>query len=357
MRKAGNVALENADKILFIPDALSYMLTGKAICEYTVASTSQILNPMTGDLDQELVESLGLKREQFGEMTAPATIIGTLTEEVQKITGLNAVPVIAVAGHDTASAVAAVPAKNEEFAYLSSGTWSLMGIETQKAIINEHSYELNFTNEGGIEGTTRFLKNICGMWIYERCRKEWKDAAAANNSDQTCLGHGELIAEAMKQPAFQSIINPDDAVFANPSSMVEAIKQYCEKTGQHVPESYGEFCRCIFESLALRYRQVFTWLKEFADFDINVLHIIGGGSLNQYLNQFTANSCGVTVLAGPQEGTAIGNIMLQTKASGLVKDIWEMRQIIANSLELKKFEPQDKDAWDAAYEKFLKVKG
>lgn len=175
MRKAGNVALENADKILFIPDALSYMLTGKAICEYTVASTSQILNPMTGDLDNDLVETLELKREQFGEMTNPATIIGTLTEEVQKMTGLNAIPVIAVAGHDTASAVAAVPAKNEEFAYLSSGTWSLMGIETKNAIINEKSYELNFTNEGGIEGTTRFLKNICGMWIYERCRKEWKD--------------------------------------------------------------------------------------------------------------------------------------------------------------------------------------
>ena len=357
MRKAGNVALENADKILFIPDALSYMLTGNAICEYTVASTSQILNPVTGDLDIDLVESLGLKREQFGKMTHPATIIGTLTEEIQKITGLNAVPVIAVAGHDTASAVAAVPAKNEEFAYLSSGTWSLMGIETKNAIINEKSYELNFTNEGGIEGTTRFLKNICGMWIYERCRKEWKDEAAANQKDMTCLGHAELIAEAMKQPAFQSIINPDDACFANPSSMVEAIKQYCEKTGQHVPQNYGEFCRCIFESLALRYRQVFTWLKDFADFDLNVLHIIGGGSLNQYLNQFTANSCGVTVLAGPQEGTAIGNIMLQAKASGDVKDIWEMRQIIANSLELKKFEPQDKEAWDAAYEKFLKVKG
>ena len=171
------------------------------------------------------------------------------------------------------------------------------------------------------------------------------------------LAHGTLIAEAMKQPAFQSIINPDDTCFANPASMVEAIKQYCEKTGQHVPQSYGEFCRCIFESLALRYRQVFTWLKDFADIELNVLHIIGGGSLNQYLNQFTANSCGVTVLAGPQEGTAIGNIMLQAKASGDVKDIWEMRQIIANSLELKKFEPQDKEAWDAAYEKFLKIKG
>ena len=355
MRKAGNVALENADKVLFIPDALSYMLTGKAICEYTVASTSQILNPMTKDLDEELVESLGLKRSQFGEMTSPATIIGTLTKEVQKMTGLTAIPVIAVAGHDTASAVAAVPAKNEEFAYLSSGTWSLMGIETKEAIINDRSFDLNFTNEGGIDGTTRVLKNICCMWIYERCRKEWKEAAAANNTDMEALSHSALIAEAMKQPAFQSIINPDDAVFANPSSMVDAIQGYCEKTGQYVPKTYGEICRCIFESLALRYRQIFTWLKEFANFDIHVLHIIGGGSLNAYLNQFTANSCGVTVLAGPQEGTAIGNIMLQAKASGAVKDIWEMRQIIANSLELKRFEPQDKEAWDKAYEHFLEI--
>ena len=355
MRKAGNVALENADKVLFIPDALSYMLTGKAICEYTVASTSQILNPMTKDLDEELVESLGLKRSQFGEMTSPATIIGTLTKEVQKMTGLTAIPVIAVAGHDTASAVAAVPAKNEEFAYLSSGTWSLMGIETKEAIINDRSFDLNFTNEGGIDGTTRFLKNICGMWIYERCRKEWKDAAAANNTDMEALSHSALIAKAMKQPAFQSIINPDDAVFANPSSMVDAIQGYCEKTSQYVPKTYGEICRCIFESLALRYRQIFTWLKEFANFDIHVLHIIGGGSLNAYLNQFTANSCGITVLAGPQEGTAIGNIMLQAKASGAVKDIWEMRQTIANSLELKRFEPQDKEAWDKAYEHFLEI--
>ena len=342
MRKAGNVALENADKVLFIPDALSYMLTGKAICEYTVASTSQILNPMTKDLDEELVESLGLKRSQFGEITSPATIIGTLTTEVQKMTGLTAIPVIAVAGHDAASAVAAVPARSEEFAYLSSGTWSLMGIETKEAIINDRSFDLNFTNEGGIDGTTRFLKNICGMWIYEHCHKKWKDAAAANNSDMEALSHSALIAEAMKQPAFQSIINPDDAVFANPSSMVDAIQGYCEKTGQYVPKTYGEICRCIFESLAVRYRQLFTWLKEFANFDIHVLHIIGGGSLNAYLNQFTANSCGVTVPAGPQEGTAIGNIMLQATASAAVKEIWEMRQIIANSLELKRAGPPDK---------------
>jgi rhamnulokinase len=346
MKENGDSALQHADSILFVPDALSYMLTGKKVCEYTIASTSEMLNPKTKDLDEKLLASVGLKRSAFGKMTNPAVEIGSLTEEVQKMTGLGAIPVIAVAGHDTGSAVAAVPAKDEKFAYLSSGTWSLMGIETQEAIINEKSYQLNFTNEGGIEGTTRFLKNICGMWLYERCRKEWTDAPKS---------HAELQAEAVKQPAFQSLINPDDPMFANPSSMVEAIQSYCRTTGQHVPEGYAEICRCIFDSLALRYRQVFGYLKEMASFPIEVLHIIGGGSLNNYLNQFTANSTGATVLAGPQEGTALGNIMLQAKASGEVKDVWDMRRIIANSLELKKFEPQDKAEWDAAYDKFMTV--
>ena len=348
MRKNNDTALEHAEKILFVPDALSYMLTGKMVCEYTIASTSQILDPKTKQLDGKLLQSVGLTAGNFGPMVNPATEIGTITEEVQRMTGLGAVPVIAVAGHDTGSAVAAVPAKNEKFAYLSSGTWSLMGIETRDAIINEVSYGRNFTNEGGIEGTTRFLKNICGMWLYERCRKEWTDAPKS---------HAELQAEAMKQPAFQSIINPDDAMFANPSSMVEAIQTYCRNTNQHVPEGYAEICRCIFDSLALRYRQVFGYLKEMASFPIEVLHIIGGGSLNNYLNQFTANSLGVEVLAGPQEGTALGNIMLQAQASGEVKDIWDMRRIIANSLELKQFLPQDKEVWDAAYEKFVAICG
>lgn len=348
MRKNNDTALEHAEKILFVPDALSYMLTGKMVCEYTIASTSQILDPKTKQLDAKLLQSVGLSADNFGPMVNPATEIGTITEEVQRMTGLGAVPVIAVAGHDTGSAVAAVPAKNEKFAYLSSGTWSLMGIETCDAIINEVSYDRNFTNEGGIEGTTRFLKNICGMWLYERCRKEWTDAPKS---------HAELQAEAMKQPAFQSIINPDDAMFANPSSMVEAIQTYCRNTNQHVPEGYAEICRCIFDSLALRYRQVFGYLKEMASFPIEVLHIIGGGSLNNYLNQFTANSLGVEVLAGPQEGTALGNIMLQAKASGQVKDIWDMRRIIANSLELKHFAPQDKEVWDVAYEKFVAICG
>ena len=349
MRKAGNTAMKNCKKILFVPDALSWMLTGEAVCEYTIASTSQMLDPRTGDLSEKLIESVGLTRDHFGRMVQPGTKIGVLTEEVQKMTGLGAVPVIAVAGHDTGAAVAAVPAKNEQFAYLSSGTWSLMGIETKEAIINERSYELNFTNEGGIEGTTRFLKNICGMWLYERCRKEWPEEVRK-------LSHPELQGSAMQVEAFRSIINPDDKAFANPSSMIEAIQQYCRETGQAVPETPAEICRCIFDSLALRYRQVFGWLKEFASFDLNMLHIIGGGSLNKYLNQFTADACGVEVLAGPQECTAIGNIMLQAKASGDVSDIWAMRAIIANSVEMVPYHPTgDKAAWEQAYEKYLKV--
>lgn len=346
MKRAGNSALKNAQKILFIPDALSYMLTGNMVCEYTIASTAQLLDPRTGQLDPRLLASIGLTQSKFGRMVNPGDLVGALTANVQKQTGYGAIPVIAVAGHDTGSAVAAVPAKNEKFAYLSSGTWSLMGIETKKAIINHISYERNFTNEGGIEGTTRFLKNICGMWLYERCRKEWTDAPKS---------HPELIAEAMKQPAFQSIINPDDACFANPSSMIDAIQTYCKETNQHVPQGYAEICRCIFDSLALRYRQVFSYLTEMASFPIEVLHIIGGGSLNDNLNQFTANSCGVEVLAGPQEGTALGNIMVQAKAAGEVKDLWDMRKVIANSLNLKRFSPADKEIWDAAYVKYLKI--
>jgi rhamnulokinase len=348
MKQEQNSAFQHAKKILFVPDALSWMLTGQEVCEYTIASTSQLLDPRTKELDERLLASLGLKRNKFGKMVNPGTVIGVLTEEVQKMTGLGAIPVIAVAGHDTGSAVAAVPAKDENFAYLSSGTWSLMGIETKDAIINDLSYERNFTNEGGIEGTTRFLKNICGMWLYERCRKEWPEEVRR-------LSHPELQGSAMQVEAFRSIINPDDSLFANPDSMIGAIQQYCRNTNQPVPETPAEICRCIFDSLDLRYKQVFQWLQEFAPFRLDVLHIIGGGSLNKYLNQFTANATGATVLAGPQEGTAIGNIMLQAKAAGLVGDIWQMRQIIANSLELVKYEPQDQALWDAAYENYLRI--
>ena len=370
MKREQNAAFLNASKILFVPDALSWMLTGNEVCEYTIASTSQLLDPRTKQLDERLLASLGLSRSKFGKMVQPGTVVGVLTDEVQRLTGLGPVPVVAVAGHDTGSAVAAVPAKDEKFAYLSSGTWSLMGIETTDAVISDLSYERNFTNEGGIEGTTRFLKNICGMWLYERCRQEWQKAPLSSPEGDTnvqqgneapsgavgeALSHAVLQSSAMTVEPFRSLINPDDQAFAAPTSMIEAIQQYCRDTNQVVPETPAEICRCIFDSLALRYRQVFDWLQEFAPFKLETLHIIGGGSLNKYLNQFTANSTGATVLAGPQECTAIGNIMLQAKAARQVKDIWQMRQIIANSIELVRYEPQDEADWDAAYEKFLSI--
>ncbi len=346
MRSHGDSALEAADKILFVPDALMYLLTGEAVCEYTILSTSQFLNPITKRIDDELIGAIGLTEKMFGRYVNPCDEVGHLSAEVQRMTGLGAVPVVAVAGHDTGAAVASVPARNENFAYLSCGTWSLLGIEVKEAIISKKGFEYNFTNEGGVEGTTRFLKNICGMWIFERCRQEWADAPS---------GIPQLIDESMTAPAFQCFINPDAPDFANPASMTGAIKDYCEKTGQVVPADYRSMTRCIFESLALRYRQVMGYLKELAPFEIETLHVIGGGSRNAKLMQFTANSLGMPVLAGPVEGTAIGNIMLQAKASGCVRDMLEMRKVVANSIEMSEYLPQDTEMWREAYEKYLAV--
>jgi len=346
MRRHHDSALDVADKILFVPDALMYMLTGEAVCEYTILSTSQMLDPRTKRIDPELIEVIGLKESQFGRYVNPSDIVGTLSPEVQSMTGLGAIPVVAVAGHDTGAAVAAVPASNVRFAYLSCGTWSLLGIETRDAIINEKSFAYNFTNEGGIEGTTRFLKNICGMWLLERCRKEWTDAPENVN---------QVNEDAMTAEPFRSFINPDDPRFANPSSMVEAINSYCRETGQPVPADYRQTARCIFESLALRYRQVLGYLNELSPFTIEKLHVIGGGSLNVHLMQMTANSIGLPVVTGPVEGTAIGNIMLQAKAAGLVGDMFDMRRIIARSIEMKTYHPQDSTIWDVAYQRFVDI--
>lgn len=332
MQAEGNSALAVADKILFLPDALSYLLTGEAVCEYTIASTSQMIDPTTKDLHPELLDTLQLRRSQFGRMVSPGTVIGSITPEVQRLTGLGAVNVVAVAGHDTASAIAAVPASDPHFAYLSSGTWSLMGVELPHAVIDERSTRLNFTNEGGICDTIRFLKNICGMWLYERCRQEW--------SELRHLGHLELQKEAWEIEDNESFIFPDDPCFTNPDSMVATIQQYCRDHGMPVPETHGQIIRCIFDSLARRYSEVLGFLREFSETDIKVLHIIGGGSKNDFLNQLTADACGITVLAGPQEGTALGNVMLQAKAAGEVDDIWQMRRIIADSIEIKKYEPK-----------------
>lgn len=346
MKRNASQALEHADKVLFIPDALIYMLTGKAICEYTVASTSQMLNPYSGDLDEDILKALGLPREKFGEMTQPGTVVGTLTAQVQEATGLGAVPVVAVAGHDTGSAVAAVPAADKEYAYLSCGTWSLLGIESPEAIISKDSFRENFTNEGGIEGTTRFLKNICGLWLFEQSRKEFKDAPASV---------GELVA-LCEQSTYDGLIYPDAPCFAAPASMTAAIREYCQSTGQAAPETPADYCRCIFRSLALRYRQVVEILQSMCDFPITKLHVIGGGSQNRYLMQYAANALNMPVICGPIEGTALGNVLMQIKSSDEALSLESMREISAASVELVTYHPTDTETWNKEYEKFKTLK-
>lgn len=335
------------DKVLFMPDALSYMLSGKMVTEYTIASTSQLMNPYTRDFDPDLLESIGLSENNFAPIVFSGNEIGEINNSVKKATGLQNIKVVAVAGHDTASAVLAVPAENENFAYLSSGTWSLMGIESQQPVINEETYNLNFTNEGGADGSIRLLKNICGMWLIEQCRKEWEK--------ERPVSFDEIIEAANQATPYSCFINPDAPCFANPDSMVNAIKEYCIDTNQNVPETIGEIARCIYESLAYRYKQVLQNLQRLADFPIEKLHIIGGGSKNNMLNQFTANAIGMQVVAGPSEATAIGNILMQAKAAGLVESKGDMRKIVRNSTVLESFNPTDTKMWGENYHKYLEV--
>ena len=331
-REAGS-RLPGTDKILFMPDLLSYMLTGKMVCEYTDASTSGLINPRTRDFQKDLLERLGINPSILPDIIQPGTKVGVLKKEICEETGMDPVPVIAVAGHDTASAIAAVPASDENFAYLSSGTWSLMGIESKTPLINEKSYEYNLTNEGGIEGTTRFLKNITGMWLLEQSRKTWEKEGRKYT-------YPEMMEMGRQALAFTSTIDPDDPRFAAPKDMDAEIKAALRESGQRVPENDSEMISCIYHSLVKKYKSVIAMLQDFASFKIGKLHIIGGGSANQLMNQLTADELGIPVVAGPVEGTAIGNIMIQAKAAGLVKDRWEMRRIIGNSIQTTTYEPK-----------------
>lgn len=341
-------ALDAADKILFMPDALSYLLTGKMVCEYTIASTSQMLNPRTKKFEEKLLKAAGVDPAKMPEITNPGVIIAPLTDELAEESGLGKVPVVAVAGHDTGSAVAAVPAENERFAYLSSGTWSLMGIEVIDPIITDDSFAMNFTNEGGVDGTTRFLKNITGMWLLEQCRKEWKKSGVS-------YSYPTIVELASSADAFRSLVDPDDPSFANPTSMIKAIEDFCSRTKQMVPKNHAQFIRCIFDSLALKYKYVLNNLQNVAPFKIEKLHIIGGGAQNKLMNQFTSNAIGIPVVAGPSEATAIGNVMMQAKALGLVNDLQEMRSLISSSIPTEVFLPQDTTAWELAYQRYVTI--
>ncbi|MDL2309634.1 rhamnulokinase [Parabacteroides sp. OttesenSCG-928-B22] len=347
-QKEGSFAVRQAKNILFMPDALSYLLTGKRYCEYTIASTSQIVNAHTQKIDPLLLDVLDISPDVFPEVVMPGTKAGNVMESVARECGIGETPVIAVAGHDTASAVVAVPAEDENFAYLSSGTWSLMGIEVKEPIINEQTYAMNFTNEGGVDGTIRFLKNITGMWLLEQCRKEWDKVGKS-------YSYPEIVALSDSAEPFRSLIDPDDASFANPESMLQAITDYCRRTNQACPEEDAQFIRCIFDSLALKYKFVLNSLQEVAPFEIKKLHVIGGGSQNKLLNQMTANAIGIPVVAGPSEATAMGNIMIQAMGMGVVGSLQEIRDIIRNSVSPDVFVPTDNAIWSEAFAKFQTI--
>ncbi len=324
-RQEHSPQLAQARHLLFMPDLLSYMLTGQMVCEYTAASTSGMMDQRTRTIDTALLSRIGIDGTLFPHVVQPGTAVGTLLPNIARQTGLGPVPVIAVAGHDTASAIAAVPASSPNFAYLSSGTWSLMGIETPQPIINAESQRCNFTNEGGIEGTTRFLKNITGMWLVEQCRKTWTQQGHA-------YSYPQMVAMAEQSAGYAGTINPDNPRFANPADMDAEIRADLAENGYPAPSNDADMLSCIYHSLAQRYAQVLQMLRQFAPFDIQRLHVIGGGSANTLLNRWTAQATGIPVVPGPTEATAIGNIMVQAKAAGLVADRWQMRKMILNSI-------------------------
>ena len=355
--KSGSGILDRAKTLLMIPDVFNYLLTGVAKAEFTDVSTTQCYDPTAGDWARSMLVTLGIPTHMLPEIVPPGTVLGTVKADPGAALGVEGVKIIATAAHDTGSAVAAVPAEvtptkdsPADWAYLSSGTWSLMGTEVCEPIINDKAYEYNFTNEGGVAGTFRFLKNISGLFLLQETLRIWREEGVD-------LSYGEAVAMAESAPAFVSWVDTDHADFLNPPDMPEAIRAFCRRTGQPVPETKEALLRTIFESLALKYRNVFDKLREVHPGEIRVLHIVGGGSANELLNQFTANALGVPVVAGPTEATAIGNLLVQAMALGDLKDLSGIRAVVRKSFELKRYEPAGTDEWNAAYEQYQKVLG
>jgi rhamnulokinase len=352
MLKQESPQLSITKKVLMIPDFLNYLLSGIVSTEYSIATTTQLFNPVNKDWAFDLVDKLGFKREWFSKIVPPASILGKLNETIRSEMSLTISPcIIAPLCHDTGSAVAATPVDMEEYksgewAYLSSGTWSLLGIEVNEPIINKKSLEFNFTNEGGIAGTIRFLKNITGLWIIQECKKIWDI-----KSQQ--LTWESLIQKAYEAEPIGCYIDIDDPRFLNPQNMIKTIIDYCKSTKQPIVDSPGEITRVIFENMAFRYKFVLEKLEEITEKKVKILHIIGGGSNNDLLNQFTANSTEIPVKAGPSEATAIGNILVQALALKYVKNVSELRNIVLDSFTIKEYWPQEKNKWKDAYQEYL----
>ena len=340
--------LERADKMLFMPDLFGYMLTGKMCAEYSIASTSQLIDLETKSWSEEILDAFGIKKSLFAPLVKPGTVLGELSKEICEECGVDPVPVISVCGHDTQSAITSVPCEDGDFAFLSSGTWSLFGTELDKPIVNETSMNINITNEGGFDGSTGFLKNIIGLWLIQESRRQWKREGEE-------YSYADLEKLALAAEPFKCFIDPDAPEFVPHGNIPERVREFCRKTGQFVPETVGEVMRCIYESLAMKYRLTFEKLRECTKRDYPVIHVIGGGTKDGLLCQMTANSCDRTVKAGPIEATVMGNVAVQLMSDGSVENIGQARKIIAESSELKIFEPKDTGDWAKAYEDFLKI--
>ena len=340
--------LEQARTFLTVPDLLHYWLTGEAVCEFTNATTTQCYDPRAGDWAREMLAQLGIPTSIFTEIRPPGTILGVLEPAVADATGLTGAKVVLPAAHDTGSAVAAVPFSDPKAAYISSGTWSLVGVETPEPVINEHGLQHNFTNEGGVDGRFRLLKNVMGLWLLQECRRTW----AAQGNDWS---YEALMQRVQDAPPFRSLIDPDDARFLPPGDMPARIQAFCQETGQPMPQSPSEMVRCILESLALKYRRVIEWLEQVCGWQIPEVHIVGGGVQNRWLCQATANATGRPVLAGPVEATAVGNLLVQAMGLGYLNGLDEAREQVRRALPPTLYEPRETAMWQEAYERYRSI--
>ncbi|MGQ0635930.1 MAG: rhamnulokinase [Planctomycetaceae bacterium] len=350
-RDANPRLLELAERILLMPDFFHWLLCGSQVVEFTNATTSQCLDATTRTWASELLRRFEIPTGMFPEVVPPGTKLGVLRSDLAQRLRLPRLEVVAPATHDTAAAVVAVPTSQTgraRWAYISSGTWSLLGVEVNNAVLTRRALELNVTNEGGVDGTYRLLKNVMGLWLVQECRRSFERQGRS-------LSYGDLTRLAHDAAPFKTLIDPDAPEFLAPADMPQAIRDWCQARGAAAPESEGALVRCALESLALKYHRVLGWLEELSGETIEVLHVVGGGSQNELLNQFTANACGRPVVAGPVEATALGNVLVQARADGEIASLADMRRVVAASSDLKRYEPRERDAWQAAYGRFCEL--
>ena len=342
--------LEEADTLLFMPDLLAYMLTGVKSTEYSIATTSQMVDLQTKDWSDEILDTFGIKKSLLTDIVATGTVIGQLSDEICEELGVPKADIVSVASHDTQSAISATPCEYEDFAFISCGTWSLFGTEVFEPVINEASKKLNVTNEGGYNYSTAFLKNICGLWLIQESRRQWI-------REGTEYSYAELEKLALECEPLKCFIDPDAPEFAVMGNIPRRVKEYCEKTNQYVPQTVGEIMRCIYESLALKYRLTFDGIMECTGKKYDRIHIMGGGTKDKLLLHMAAQSCNVDVYGGPIEATALGNIAIQLISSGEIADIKQARKIIAQGENLKLYSPENRDMWEEAYNRYTQIIG